>query len=65
MVRKMQILLTRCLCNHSFKNHWQSWNFAFSAETTANWNTHDVEKWTIPLDIVIVKLFTVGIQICP
>lgn len=45
------------------RSFWQSWNFAFTSETTVNWNRHGVEKWTIPLDIVIVKLFTVGKQI--
>lgn len=41
----------------------QIWNFAFTSETTVNWNASGKQKWTIPIDFVVVKVFTVGQQI--
>ncbi len=40
-----------------------TWNIAFTSETTYNWNAVSGQRWTIPLDLVVVKLFTVGKQI--
>ena len=45
------------------RSFWQSWNFAFTSETNVNWNASGVQKWTVPIDFVIVKLFTIGNQV--
>lgn len=44
------------------RSFWQTWNFAFTSETTVNWNASGKQRWTIPLDLVIVKVFSVGSQ---
>jgi hypothetical protein len=45
------------------RSFWQTWNFAFTSETTVNWNASGSQMWTVPLDFVIVKVFTVGKQV--
>lgn len=45
------------------RSFWTSWNFAFTSETNVNWNASGKQMWSVPLDLVVVKLFTVGKQI--
>ena len=53
-------LFVQPFISHSF---WQTWNFAFTSETTVNWNASGKQMWTIPLDLVVVKVFSIGSQI--
>lgn len=45
------------------RSFWHTWNFAFTSETTINWNASGKQKWTIPIDFVVVKVFTIGQQV--
>lgn len=41
---------------------WQAWNITFVSETTYNWLGAAGHCWTVPLDLVISKVITIGTQ---
>lgn len=39
-----------------------SWNLSFTSETNYNWNAAIKQRWTVPLDLVLVKVLMLGKQ---